>query len=116
MSEIASEESMAGTRQPTHPGTQREYSLRGGAPAILGYVRTVISIPDSLLSAARRRAELLGVSRSELFQRAIRKFLQDYEGGDVTDCLNRVYGSTGTKAKIDPLIERIQLASVTRRP
>jgi len=114
--ETASGESGAGARQPTHPGTQREYSLRGGAPAILGYVRTVISIPDSLFSAAQRRARLLGVSRNELFQRANRAFLQDYEGGDVTDCLNRVYGSTGTKAKIDPLIERIQLASVTRRP
>jgi metal-responsive CopG/Arc/MetJ family transcriptional regulator len=39
-------------------------------------LKTAISIPDNLFEAADKVARRLGISRSELYQRAIARFLE----------------------------------------
>lgn len=66
-------------------------------------MKTAISIPDNLFEAAEKVARRLGISRSELYQRAITRYLEQ-EGGDVVrERLDAVYGSP-TSRGLDPLI------------
>jgi len=75
-------------------------------------MKTAISIPDPLFNAVERLAKRLGISRSELFQRAVKEFLENHRDKGVIDVLNEVYGTDRTKARLDPLLERMQAASV----
>ncbi|UCF05210.1 MAG: hypothetical protein JSV33_15030 [bacterium] len=75
-------------------------------------MKTAISIPDSLFQAAERFAKQLGISRSELYQRAVKAFLQEHRQSGVTDALNKVYGPGGVKAELDQILEHLQGASI----
>jgi len=77
-------------------------------------MKTAISIPEPLFHAAERLARRLGISRSALFQKAVKEFLGDHEDREVTDALDKVYGSGYAKAKVDRTLERMQTASVAR--
>lgn len=67
-------------------------------------MKTAISIPDSLFEAAEKAARRMGISRSELYQRAIARYLGG-EGGDVVrERLDAVYKSEKNRG-LDPLIE-----------
>jgi len=82
----------------------------------LGYtpgMKTAISIPDNLFRAADRVAKRLGLSRSELYRRALATFLEREDDAAVTDALNRVYASENCAA-LDPLLARLQHASLPR--
>jgi len=74
-------------------------------------VKTAISIPDPLFHAADQMAKRLGVSRSELFQRAVQAFLKEHREAGVTEALNAVYGEEGS-GRLDPVLEQLQLASL----
>ncbi len=92
---------------------QQKYVLDAGITSvILTGVKTAISIPDALFDAVERMAKKFGISRSELFQRAIREFLGNHQHDGVTEALNEVYGPDGEKARLDPLLERMQAASI----
>ncbi|HEX9549103.1 MAG TPA: hypothetical protein VF942_17315 [Acidimicrobiales bacterium] len=54
-------------------------------------MKTAISIPDSLFDAADRLAHRLGLSRSQLYVRAIERFLAEESDDDVTAQLNELY-------------------------
>jgi predicted transcriptional regulator len=75
-------------------------------------MKTAISIPDPLFNAVERLAKRLGISRSELFQRAVKEFLGNHKDKGVTEALNEVYGSDRVKAGLDPLLEHMQVASI----
>ena len=75
-------------------------------------MKTAISIPDTLFDAAERLAKRLGVSRSELFQRAVRQYLREHRDKDVTRLLNSVYAPSGEKAEVDALLRDLQAASI----
>ena len=75
-------------------------------------MKTAISIPDPLFNAVERLARRLGISRSEVFQRAVKEFLGNHKDKGVTEALNEVYGSDRAKARLDPLLERMQVASI----
>ena len=77
-------------------------------------VKTAISIPEALYKAADHVAKRLGVSRSELYRRALRAFLGDHREDGVTEALNEVYGAKGNAAGVDPLLEKLQAASLPR--
>ncbi len=74
-------------------------------------MKTAISIPDPLFEAANQMAKRLGVSRSELFQRAIQAFLKEHREAGVTEALNAVY-SEEHSGRLDPVLEQLQLASL----
>lgn len=77
-------------------------------------MKTAVSLPDPLFQAADRLARRLGISRSEVFQRAINAYLKAHEDAIVTDALNAVYGENPQDIGLDPVIERMQAISLVR--
>jgi hypothetical protein len=51
-------------------------------------VKTAISIPDETFARAERQAAALGVSRSEFFTRAVRRYLEQLEAESLTSRIN----------------------------
>jgi metal-responsive CopG/Arc/MetJ family transcriptional regulator len=76
-------------------------------------VKTAISISDDLFQTTERAAKRLGLSRSEVYQRAVAAFLERQRDTLVTDALNQIYRSEEPRA-LDPVLERMQRASLPR--
>lgn len=75
-------------------------------------MKTAISLPDDLFGAADRAARRLGLTRSELFRRALISFLQRHDDRLVTEALNRVHGEPGVDSALDPALRTIQALSI----
>lgn len=73
-------------------------------------MKTAISIPDELFESADELAEELGVSRSELYARAVEEYVAKVGGMDVTTRLNEVYGRESSG--VDPELRSAQGRSV----
>jgi metal-responsive CopG/Arc/MetJ family transcriptional regulator len=58
-------------------------------------MKTAISIPDDLFRAAERAAARLGLSRSQLYRRALSAFLEGHDDRLITEALNEVYAAEG---------------------
>ncbi len=71
-------------------------------------MRTQISIPDALFEAAERLAKRLRISRSELYRRALKKYLEDYGHRMVQEKLDRIYAPESVDGRLDPAIEYLQ--------
>jgi len=54
-------------------------------------MKTAVSIPTPLFQQAERRARKLGVSRSELYARALERLLRQDPDLDVTKALEALY-------------------------
>lgn len=76
-------------------------------------MKTAISIPDELFRAADAAAQRLGISRSELYQRAVATYLERHGGDLVTEALNEIYGPE-TREPLDPVLDRMQRSSLPR--
>jgi metal-responsive CopG/Arc/MetJ family transcriptional regulator len=67
-------------------------------------MKTAISIPDTLFVAAERLAKQLGISRSELFAKAVKGFLAKNGQVGVTEKLNAIYdapeGNNGLESEL----------------
>ncbi len=63
-------------------------------------MKTAISIPDDLFEAADQLAKGIGVSRSQLYTRAVENFVRENGHGDVTERINRVLERTNSE--LDP--------------
>lgn len=73
-------------------------------------MKTAISLPDDLFSAADALAGRLGVSRSELYATAVAEFLAKHSEDNITARLNEVYADEpGT---LDPALRRAQFRSL----
>ena len=79
---------------------------------ILNSMKTAISIPDSLFLAAEEFARRLGISRSELYQNAVRALIEQHREREVTERLNSVYKGEDAAGRLDPLLEKLQGASL----
>lgn len=73
-------------------------------------MKTAISIPDPLFKEADRLAKRLGVSRSQLYSRALAALVGSMKAEDVTAALNEVYARESSKA--DPVLSALQLATL----
>lgn len=69
-------------------------------------MKTAISLPDPLFEEAERVAARLGLSRSELYARAITRFVREQSGDAITEAINRVV------QKLPPVLVRLQAASL----
>jgi hypothetical protein len=58
-------------------------------------VKTAISVPDEVFDAATKRARELGISRSEFFSTAARRYLDDLARSSLTDRINEVLDLPG---------------------
>jgi len=74
------------------------------------FMKTAISIPDSVFEAAEQLAQRLGISRSHLYAKAVGRFVADHRRQDVTERLNNVYGEE--PARVDPHLQTLQIASL----
>jgi len=54
-------------------------------------MKTAISIPDPTFEAAETLATRLGMSRSELYAKAVNDYINSHKYQDVTKTLNQVY-------------------------
>lgn len=67
-------------------------------------MKTAISIPDNLFDAAEKVARRLGISRSELYQRAVARYLEQHGSDVIREALDNVYGKAGNR-DLDPMIK-----------
>lgn len=73
-------------------------------------MKTAVSLPDDLFESADALAERLGVSRSELYARAVEEFLAKHRGADLTARLNEVYAQESSA--LDPAVRTAQARSL----
>ena len=76
-------------------------------------MKTAISIPDPVFEAAERAAGRLGISRSELYARAVQAYLDALRKDDVTRRLDDVYASE--PSRMDPVLAAMQSRSLRRK-
>ncbi len=53
-------------------------------------MKTAVSIPNPVFEEAENLARRLGLSRSELYSRAVNMFLEAYREDRITEALNQV--------------------------
>ena len=73
-------------------------------------MKTAISIPDHIFEEAEATARRLGMSRSQLFARAVAEFIASHRGQRITDALDRVYDRD--HGQVDPGLAELQLRSI----
>lgn len=75
-------------------------------------MKTAISIRDEIFEAAERMAQALGISRSELYGRAVNEFVVRHSGQRVTERLDAVYGTDEATSVLDGGLEALQFHSL----
>jgi len=76
-------------------------------------MKTAISIPDPVFNTAEKLARRLGLSRSELYVRAISSYVEEHKDQKVTDLLNDVYGYTEDHG-LDKSLKKAQMKSLDK--
>lgn len=59
-------------------------------------MKTAISVPDATFEEATKRAHELGMSRSEFFSVAVRRYLDELERASLTEQVNEALTLAGT--------------------
>lgn len=75
-------------------------------------MKTAVSIPDPLFTAADELAERLGFSRSKLYAVALKRFVHEHNGDAITAKLDEIYASE--PSTLDPVLGCIQARSITK--
>ncbi|MEH2141309.1 ribbon-helix-helix domain-containing protein [Nostoc sp.] len=75
-------------------------------------MKTAISLPDSIFEEAEALARQLGVSRSELYTKALKAYLRKYNRNQMLNKLNRVYSEESSE--LDPVLAKLQFMSLPR--
>jgi metal-responsive CopG/Arc/MetJ family transcriptional regulator len=73
-------------------------------------MKTAISLPDPLFEEAERLAVRLGMTRSELYSRAIAKFVREHAGEAITAAIDRVLSKESSA--LDESLARLQSGSL----
>ena len=74
-------------------------------------MKTAVSIPDPLFAAADELARRLGISRSELYARALAREVASESEDSITSRLDAVYAETDPS--LDPLVAAAQHRSLS---
>jgi len=69
-------------------------------------MKTAVSIPDPIFTAADRLARRLGISRSELYARALERELSDESDEAITAQLDSLF--VDLDSTVDPLVASAQ--------
>ena len=75
-------------------------------------MKTAISIPNETFDAAEHFASSTGMSRSELYTKAVLEYLNKYKYLDITETLNRVYSEA--ESTFDSELHSMQVNSLTK--
>ena len=73
-------------------------------------MKTAISLPDSVFEEAETLAQQLGLSRSELYAKALQAYLKKYNRNQILLKLNQVYAKESSD--LDPVMARMQFMSL----
>jgi metal-responsive CopG/Arc/MetJ family transcriptional regulator len=73
-------------------------------------MKTAISLPDPVFEQAEALAQQLGVSRSELYTKALQAYLKRYNRDQRLLKLNQVYARESSE--LDPVMVRMQIMSL----
>ena len=76
-------------------------------------MKTAISVPDRVFRSAEQLAARLGVSRSELYSKALAAMVEKHRDDLVTARLNEVYATA--PSPLDPVLSRIQSRSLSKQ-
>ena len=88
-----------------HGGYNRSYTMD---------MKTAISLPDPIFRSADRLAARLGISRSELYCRAIKDLLARHDESAVTEQLDAIYGAADAEQGLDPVVAAMQSTTLAR--
>ncbi|MGF1571175.1 MAG: hypothetical protein ACFCVD_24385 [Nodosilinea sp.] len=73
-------------------------------------MKTAISLPDSVFEQAEALAQQLGLSRSELYTKALQTYLKRYNRAQILLKLNQVYSRESSA--LDPVMAKMQFMSL----
>lgn len=101
-------------RRRSCPASRRLYSLLGVRYnfCYTHRMKTAISIPDALFREAELYAQTNGLSRSELYARAVQVYLDFHRHQGVTAALDEVYAEDANP--LDPTVARAQAHAVEK--
>lgn len=74
-------------------------------------MKTEISLPDSVFEEAELLAKQLGLSRSELYTKALQAYLQKHNHNQTLNKLNQVYSQESSE--LDPVMAKMQFISLS---
>lgn len=77
-------------------------------------MKTAISIPDRVFQSAEKLAARLGVSRSELYARALASLVEKHREDVITDKLNEICGPDAAASSLDRGLALLQARSLKR--
>ena len=77
-------------------------------------MKTAISIPDRVFQSAEQLAARLGVSRSELYSKALAALIEKHRDDLIKARLDEVYGSGEIDSSLEPELEALQRRSLAR--
>ena len=77
-------------------------------------MKTAISIPDRVFRSAEQLAARLGVSRSELYSKALATLIDKHRDDLVTSRLNEIYGTGKKSSSLDPELAALQHRTLSR--
>lgn len=77
-------------------------------------MKTAISVPDPTFEAAEKLARRLGMSRSQLYTKAIDALVEQYRYSGVTEQLNAVYEANPEVGHLDAEVRELQLQSLSK--
>lgn len=75
-------------------------------------MKTAVSIPNELFESAEGFARRLGMTRSELYARALDDYLREHRGEGISERLDEVY-SAEEEGGLDPALARLQESSLS---
>jgi len=58
-------------------------------------MKTAVSVPDDVFQRAEHLARRVGMSRSEVYSRALREYVARHAPDEVTEAVNLVVGAVG---------------------
>jgi metal-responsive CopG/Arc/MetJ family transcriptional regulator len=75
-------------------------------------VKTAISLPNPVFQAGETLAKQLGISRSELYTKALQAYLRKYNRTEILTQLNLVYSQESSE--VDQVLTQLQLMALPR--
>jgi len=73
-------------------------------------MKTAISLPDSVFEEAEALAHQLGLSRSELYTKALQTYLKKYNRNQILLKLNEIYSKESSE--LDPVMAKMQFMTL----
>jgi metal-responsive CopG/Arc/MetJ family transcriptional regulator len=75
-------------------------------------MKTAVSVPDPIFHAAESLAKRIGISRSELFSRAVEAYIEAHKHYRVREALDEVH--SGEPSSLDECLAQMQWASLPK--